>query len=350
MTDLELGDTPESCRFKEKINPVDNTKNTIVLYHKNCTDGFGAAYAAWCKLQDAAIYVAVQYGDDLRAAMVGASEDCEGEYDFTDLYMVDFSCSPADLINFSDVFDRVTVIDHHESAVRKLQESNCLENCNGEVNLILDMERSGAVMTWQYFFPKLLVPAELQMIQDRDLWQFKFPKTKAFVARLYMIEFDMQIWDSYFQLSRRSEQYHCDPEQTLFGATEQLIVQGEVLLEEQENRVGILEKHAHNMVIEQWSVPCVNANHFFASDLGNNLSMCHPFAVSYTLDNMRSRILFSLRSSKSNKYFVNVAKVAEKFGGGGHCHAAGFEVPMNMESLAWLAGKGRLMSKDFKDV
>lgn len=34
----------------------------LVLYHANCADGFGAAFAAWLKLGDEAEYVACSYG------------------------------------------------------------------------------------------------------------------------------------------------------------------------------------------------------------------------------------------------------------------------------------------------
>ena len=35
---------------------------TLVLYHDNCRDGFGAALAAWCRFGDTADYQSVQYG------------------------------------------------------------------------------------------------------------------------------------------------------------------------------------------------------------------------------------------------------------------------------------------------
>ena len=37
----------------------------LVIYHAHCTDGFGAAFAAWMKLGDDAEYVPMQYGQDL---------------------------------------------------------------------------------------------------------------------------------------------------------------------------------------------------------------------------------------------------------------------------------------------
>lgn len=35
----------------------------LVIYHANCTDGFGAAFAAWLKLGDEAEYIPMDYGE-----------------------------------------------------------------------------------------------------------------------------------------------------------------------------------------------------------------------------------------------------------------------------------------------
>ena len=36
--------------------------NISVLYHADCPDGFGGAYAAWKKFGDTAEYIPVKYG------------------------------------------------------------------------------------------------------------------------------------------------------------------------------------------------------------------------------------------------------------------------------------------------
>ncbi len=36
----------------------------LVIYHANCADGFGAAFAAWLKFGDEAEYVPFKYGED----------------------------------------------------------------------------------------------------------------------------------------------------------------------------------------------------------------------------------------------------------------------------------------------
>ena len=48
----------------------------LVIYHDHCTDGFGAAFAAWLKLGDDADYLPMAYGRfayDVRARATGAT-------------------------------------------------------------------------------------------------------------------------------------------------------------------------------------------------------------------------------------------------------------------------------------
>jgi uncharacterized protein len=42
---------------------VGGDMKTFVLYHANCPDGFGAAFAAWLKFGETAEYIPVKYGD-----------------------------------------------------------------------------------------------------------------------------------------------------------------------------------------------------------------------------------------------------------------------------------------------
>ena len=76
----------------------------LVIYHADCTDGFGAAFAAWLKFGDEAEYLPMNYNQpfpytpDLRQR---------------DLYILDFSF-PRDVMDslFTNS-KRVVWLDHH---------------------------------------------------------------------------------------------------------------------------------------------------------------------------------------------------------------------------------------------
>ena len=55
-----------------------------VLYHADCLDGFGAAYAAWCHFGDGANYRPMHHGETWEIA------DLAGH----DVYVLEFSFPP----------------------------------------------------------------------------------------------------------------------------------------------------------------------------------------------------------------------------------------------------------------
>ena len=60
------------------------SKKTLVIYHGQCTDGFGAAFAAYMKFGDRAEYLPWQYSfDNSTISMVDK-----------DVYIFDFSFKP----------------------------------------------------------------------------------------------------------------------------------------------------------------------------------------------------------------------------------------------------------------
>jgi oligoribonuclease NrnB/cAMP/cGMP phosphodiesterase (DHH superfamily) len=116
-----------------------------ILYHADCPDGFGAAYAAWKHLGAQATYLPVQHGNpapDLRA-------------DAT-VYLVDFCYPKETLLPIVAQAKQVQVIDHHASAQKDLAEIDLAQY--PKLSVIFDMEKSGAVLTWEYFHPDAPVP------------------------------------------------------------------------------------------------------------------------------------------------------------------------------------------------
>jgi oligoribonuclease NrnB/cAMP/cGMP phosphodiesterase (DHH superfamily) len=109
-------------------------------------------------------------------------------------------------------FFRVVVLDHHKTALEKLAETAAGEN----VTKVIDMERSGATIAFDYFKEKLkLCPNQTVMevgefdrlgplfkyIEDGDLWRWRLPNSKAFSSGLKDsgIEFDVRLNPSLFQ-------------------------------------------------------------------------------------------------------------------------------------------------------
>jgi oligoribonuclease NrnB/cAMP/cGMP phosphodiesterase (DHH superfamily) len=230
-----------------------------------------------------------------------------------DVLIVDFSFSREELLLLKGQVRSLIVLDHHLTSERGLKG---LHFC------VFDQNKSGCTLTWEYFHQDEPVPILLRYIEDNDLWRHKMPHTSELIASLRTYPMDECLWW----------------EQFLLGGEEsvaRLISEGESIVRYQQRIVDrFLSMDDSGMLqIEQiagYPVPIINSNHL-ASEIGSSLAKRYPFVVIYFDDkNLRN---FDLRSSKENSRSVDVSIVAEKFGGGGHKHAAGFRIEKDFKKL-----------------
>ena len=139
------------------------TKN-VILYHKGCSDGFGAAWSAWKKFGNKAEYIAVKYDYNPPENLTGKN-----------VYILDFCYPMRETRNMLEIAESLTIIDHHFSR-RKVIES--------VPNHIYSENHSGAVLAWQYFHPGKSLPKMLKYIEDIDLWHRKLPHTDELCVSL----------------------------------------------------------------------------------------------------------------------------------------------------------------------
>ena len=81
---------------------------TTILYHADCPDGFGAAYAAWRRFGDTAAYRPMHHGQPWEMAEIAGHT----------VYILDFSFPPEVLEAMAARASTVIQIDHHASARR----------------------------------------------------------------------------------------------------------------------------------------------------------------------------------------------------------------------------------------
>lgn len=255
-----------------------------VLYHSNCYDGFGAAYAAWKHFGDAAKYLPVSYGYP-PPKMPDADR----------IYIVDFSYPAETLLALAEK-SYVTVIDHHKTAEENLKNVRA-----PNLSVHFDMERSGALMSWQYFQPHAEVPTLIKHLSDRDLWKFEMEGSRDVHSALVSLPFDFEVWDKL--------------------DVETLKLEGVACQRFQQSVVDKVVKTAWLGQVDSHQVPLVNTS-FAWSEVGEALLEKFPdapFAASFTVFN--DQVMWSLRS----KGEFDVSAVAKKYGGGGHKNAAGFK-------------------------
>lgn len=296
-------------------------KPDVMLYHANCADGFGAAWAAWKRWGNEIDYVPVSYGE--------RPPEVLGQH----VLIGDFSFKRDALDTMLRGAKSIVIIDHHKSAQSELAPFT-VEPSDGALVVEhighmlrdlaemdrppcvawFDMDRSGAAMTWAFCHSGGQVPQLLRLIEDRDLWRFTLPDTKPFAVWLRCEPFGFRCWE---QIAERLD----DP-----AAAKGIMDEAWAMQRFFDQKVAEIGRLARRATIDGQDVPVCNCPPMFASEVGHWLLDANPFApfVACYSDQGRTRG-YSLRSRDDR---ADVSEIARKFGGGGHRNAAGFGVPL----------------------
>jgi len=259
---------------------------TKVLYHAGCIDGWTAAWAVWRRLGDHGVtYVPARYGDP--------PPDVTGE----SALIVDFSYPRAVLLEMIEKAHNrnVMVLDHHATAQADL---------DGVPQAVFDMDRSGAGLAWDHFQGRHGRPWLIDYVEDRDLWRFRLPDSKAINAWIHaQPRQDFRAWS---QLSDEGPALAKERGEAVLRYMDSYVEQVSTL-----SRRCTFAGHAN--------IPVVNAPFVAISELVGALADGVPFAVGWhqRADGM---FVYSLRSRDD----FDVAALAKTFGGGGHRASAGF--------------------------
>jgi uncharacterized protein len=233
-----------------------------------------------------------------------------------DVVMVDFSYKRPVLMEMATAANTVLVLDHHKTAAADLAGLPAAVEIQGEkIAAIFDMERSGAQVTWDFFFPGRPRPLLVDYTGDRDLWRFKLPLSREVNAFVFAHEYTFENWDHL----ERQTRHHMDIQRVaeMGGAIERKHHKDIAEL------VGVMKRR---MTIGGISVPVANLPYTLTSDAGNLMAQGEAFAACYW-DTPDGRI-FSLRSTDAG---ADVSEVAKRYGGGGHRNASGFKMPIGWE-------------------
>ena len=258
-----------------------------VLYHADCPDGFGSAYAAWLRFGDNACYRAMHHGQPWKMAEIAGH----------DVFILDFSFPPEVLEAMARVASSVIQIDHHLSA-RKPWAERLTQGDDGlatyrdpalPLTVVFNLDKSGVHLAWEHFHAPQPLPLVLAHIEDLDLWRFALPGTRIVTRALRLLPYDFVVWD---ELVRSAT----DAEAASYVA---LLADGEAIerfFQTEVDRlahsrlvtparlrgepVDLLQAQRHGLPTvsdgdQAWravSGLAVNANALFASELGNRLA------------------------------------------------------------------------------
>lgn len=389
----------------------------VCVYHADCADGFAAAWAVHRRFGAGNVdFIAGRYSKEPELSVPckyhstsGPCTDCLGTgYDQDggpflgrDVLIVDFSYPRATLEALTREARSVLVLDHHATAQGELAglpfplhriaaadplwhecwHSHVLSiSVDGgrdvpqpQINLaaIFDMKRSGAGVTWDYLHPGEPRPRLIDLVEDRDLWRFKYdPETRQFhaVAASYGYSVTeeiaetghlnaLELWGDFDGWSElEPDSGNSSPDWVSLLNEGAAILRYEAKLVEGILRATSLtgEKtpdgipYRRMMTIGGYHCPVANVPASLASAAGARLYAEMPpytleevegagmkiFAATY-YDEADGKRHFSLRSPAGIGADVSeiAREVGARFGrpGGGHKHAAGFTAPLGWE-------------------
>lgn len=315
---------------------VKTERKAAVLYHYPCPDGAFAALAAHLYFSFSSqpvLFFPMTVYSPLRVEDLPLDE-------IDSVYLLDF-VGPSGFVDIlSSKAKSVVVLDHHKTALESLGSRAF---GNGNVVKVIDMDRSGATIAFDYFKEKLLhgdistvgnnkkgkvaefdrVRRLFEYIEDADLWRWRLPNSREFSSGLkdLNIEFDRKLNPTLFQ-------------QLLSLDLKFVISQGaESLLQKQKLIDKVLEQSYEIALGNSSFGHClaVNADSVIElrSELGHQLAnkslkmkLRGIGAVVYKVPELQSDQLLkiSLRSIENE----DTIRISEKFGGGGHRNASSF--------------------------
>lgn len=252
----------------------------VVLYHAECADGFGAAWALW-KRYPSAQFMPVKHAVPPPSGLAGQR-----------ILIVDFSYPRPTLEALAADAKHLAVLDHHITAERALADLPYVH---------FDQKKSGAVLAWEWAHESP-APWLLQYVQDKDLWHWALPGSREINAALASYPFDFGIWDTLRK--------------------ETLEAEGRAILRHENELVGKIAAEAVLVSFQGETVPAVQSA-ILTSQIGERLSDGYPFCLIW--HDRDGRRYYSLRSREGQ---TDVGAIASLHGGGGHKHAAGFSVPL----------------------
>lgn len=305
-----------------------NNIDSVVLYHKNCNDGYIAAlvmyaYFSEMNLLHVSKFIPVQYNQGLPD-----EELLEGKT----VYVLDFSFSKNDTINLAELAGTLVMLDHHQTAIDnlftggKFLDKSLVEEDESAgvyllhtktVSLMVDKTESGATLAFDTF-GKLIqnegIKRRLKHLcdhaKDRDLWNFKLPSTLAIYEYCSTMNFDLKLGYELLVQSSPAE----------------LNTQIEKAQVRVDMRNELANKYADKALYIEFmghKIPSVNVPSDFSSIVGDILNKDAPFALMYVVG--VDEVFCSLRSNKETG--IDVIPIANVFGGGGHKNASGFTIP-----------------------
>jgi len=299
----------------------------LIIYHDDCIDGLASASIVY-SIYPYAYLQPLNYEDvldyDFSNYIKGNHTHIDSLLERPTIYVIDFSFPISVINNIKEAGADVIIIDHHATSYKSLQP---YLSSNPNWLITNGGDKSGALLTWDYFYKDKQSPLLYNLISDRDTWQFSYLLTNKTNAAL-VYKFFSDAFNNTCLYTKCIELFNLStlPEEKL---TEFII---EYSAKADNHRQDILDNcldRVSHVLLEDHIVPLIEIKQselLMNSDIIQVLKDVYKPLFAVSILKKGERYKYSLRSDKDKGDF-DVTTICEKYGGGGHKNAAGFVVP-----------------------
>ncbi len=314
--------------------PFDPTKVDRVITHGGCADGKAAAWPFWRVNKER--YLAGTFKID-EVAHGQPPPDVTGEF----VVITDF-CYPASVLrDMAEKAKALWILDHHKSAERDVVSAALFPS----TFYTFDMTRSGAQIAWDTLNGDVSRPFFVNLIADRDLWEWKLPFSKEIDKALFTRGY--YTWENMENLASLEI---AEPE-TFKSFLRDMKEVGNIICGQEDNDIiaacsnVVLTRFSPPTIerlvkdntglswyirdpVEKYVVGLTTGPKHLRSEICNRLLENRPdidFAAMWQYDFVSNEWWVSCRSKKGKH--VDLSEICSKFErGGGHPTAAGFTI------------------------
>jgi uncharacterized protein len=273
-----------------------------VCYYHGDADGVMSGAIVKCYLDEFS-HLDEYFGEECEFIKINYGEMPKYDENLNYCVIVDFSFDEETMKKLIGNSQHFIWIDHHKTAKEKLESIWNDRNIKGN----RDLSKAGCILTWEYFFSKNIIPFSVKYIGDRDIWKFEYGEdTKAFyeIFNLKHKEIDDELVYKLSLIAKWEEDY---------------IEKGKILIEKRKEQVELAysTRKESVFVFEGYKTCIINSQ--------ENISEIGEYGYNKGYDivliwNIKGNKMYCSLRSKD----VDVSKIAEKYGGGGHPNASGF--------------------------
>lgn len=291
---------------------------TIIFYHSADFDGWCSGAIVLQKFPDAKAipinYPILKQPEKLQRLLRIVDID-------DTVFVVDFSFSPETFQWLKQRTEKLVWIDHHISAI------NACENENFIADGLLSDQYAACELTWLYimenfrsiepysseYYNSLPLPYSVRLLGRYDLWQHDYDEN------IVPFQFGLKSCVSMVHDSKWHQIFNDD------NFNSHIIKRGKIISDYLENTdYKVVKSYAFDAEIEGYNVIAVNMRSGGSSIFKNIFNPeKHAFCVSFLFLPSQKWVVAMYSENNGS---VDLSKIAEKYGGGGHKNATAFTI------------------------